>query len=167
MGLTEVILKLALIGGDPVLYILLLMSVISVAVIIERIIVIKKVEKTLLEYSPLELKLTLEKRLGILATFGNNAPFIGLFGTVLGVIKAFYDLGNSSEFGVKVVMQGISEALVATAMGLFVAIPSVIAYNYFVRKVKTLLLIYEFKKEYSSKWLIVLTPFDEIKENSL
>ena len=146
MGLTEIILKLALVGGDPVLYILLLMSVISVAVMIERFIVIRNVEKSLLDYSPLDLKLTLEKRLGVLATFGNNAPFIGLFGTVLGVIKAFYDLGNSTEFGVKVVMQGISEALVATAMGLFVAIPSVIAYNYFVRKIKVLLLIYEYKK---------------------
>ena len=146
MGLTEIILKLALVGGDPVLYILLLMSVISVAVMIERFIVIKNVEKSLLDYSPLDLKLTLEKRLGILATFGNNAPFIGLFGTVLGVIKAFYDLGNSTEFGVKVVMEGISEALVATAMGLFVAIPSVIAYNYFVRKIKVLLLTYEYKK---------------------
>ena len=147
MSLTEAILKIALIGGDPVLYILILMSVISVAVTIERFIIIKRVERELLKLSPLDLKLTLEKRLGILATFGNNAPFIGLFGTVLGVIKAFYDLGNSNEFGVKVVMQGISEALVATAMGLFVAIPSVIAYNYFVRKIKTLLLIYEYKKK--------------------
>ena len=146
MNLTEIILKLALIGEDPILYTLLIMSIISLAVIIERFIVIKNVEKKLLEFTPLDLKLTLEKRLGILATFGNNAPFIGLFGTVLGVIKAFYDLGNSSEFGVKVVMQGISEALVATAMGLFVAIPSVIAYNYFVRKIKTLLLIYEYEK---------------------
>ncbi len=146
MDITNLILKLALIGGDPVLYILLLMSVISIGVIIERIIVIKNVEKELLSYNPLDLKLTLEKRLGILATFGNNAPFIGLFGTVLGVIKAFYDLAVSSDFGIKVVMQGISEALVATAMGLFVAIPSVIAYNYFVRKIKTLLLIYEYEK---------------------
>ena len=146
MDITDFILKLALIGGDPVLYILILMSIISIGVIIERIIVIKNVEKELLNYNPLDLKLTLEKRLGILATFGNNAPFIGLFGTVLGVIKAFYDLGVSSDFGIKVVMQGISEALVATAMGLFVAIPSVIAYNYFVRKIKTLLLIYEYEK---------------------
>ena len=101
----------------------------------------------MLSYEPLQLKLSLEKRLGILATFGNNAPFIGLFGTVLGVMQAFHDLGKSSEFGVKVVMEGISEALVATALGLFVAIPSVIAYNYFVRKIKTILLIYEEKKK--------------------
>jgi biopolymer transport protein ExbB len=146
MNITETILKIALIGGDPVLYILILMSIITIAVVIERYLIIKKLQKNMLDYEPLELKLALEKRLGILATFGNNAPFIGLFGTVLGIIKAFHDLGTSTEFGVRVVMQGISEALVATAMGLFVAIPAVIAYNYFVRKVKTILLTYEQKK---------------------
>jgi len=147
LNLTETLLKLALIGEEPVLYLLILMSVISVAVIIERAMSIKMIEKNMLNYEPLALKLALEKRLGILATFGNNAPFIGLFGTVLGIMQAFHDLGNSSQFGVKVVMEGISEALVATAMGLFVAIPSVIAYNYFVRKIKTILLIYEEKKK--------------------
>lgn len=147
MDITKLLLNLALVGEKPVLYLLILMSIISVAVIIERFISIKKIEKNLLSYEPLKLKLSLEKRLGILATFGNNAPFIGLFGTVLGIMQAFHDLGQSSEFGVKVVMEGISEALVATAMGLFVAIPSVIAYNYFVRKIKTLLLIYEEKKK--------------------
>lgn len=146
MEITKLFLTLALVGGDPVIYILILMSIISVAVMIERFLAIKKIEKELLKYKPLDLKLSLEKRLGVLATFGNNAPFIGLFGTVLGIIKAFHDLGNTSDFGVKVVMSGISEALVATAMGLFVAIPSVIAYNYFVRKIKTLLLIYEYEK---------------------
>lgn len=147
MDITKLLLNLALVGEKPVLYLLILMSILSVAVIIERFISIKKIEKNLLSYEPLKLKLSLEKRLGILATFGNNAPFIGLFGTVLGIMQAFHDLGQSSEFGVKVVMEGISEALVATAMGLFVAIPSVIAYNYFVRKIKTLLLIYEEKKK--------------------
>ncbi|MGC9007387.1 MAG: MotA/TolQ/ExbB proton channel family protein [Sulfurihydrogenibium sp.] len=146
MNLTEVILKLALVGGDPILYILLVMSVITLAVIIERLMSYKFIEKNLDKYEPLELRLQLEKRLGILATFGNNAPFIGLFGTVLGVIKAFHHLGTSSEFGVRVVMTGISEALVATAMGLFVAIPAVIGYNYFVRKMRFLLMIYEEKR---------------------
>ncbi len=146
MDITKVLLKAALIGEKPVLYLLILMSIISLAVIIERAINIKRIEKNMLSYKPIELKLALEKRLGILATFGNNAPFIGLFGTVLGVMQAFHDLGNSPEFGVKVVMEGISEALVATALGLFVAIPSVMAYNYFVRKIKTIILIYEDKK---------------------
>lgn len=146
MDITQLFLKIALIGGDPVLYILIVMSIVMVAIVVERLITIRTIETNLTSYEPLTLKLLLEKRLGILATFGNNAPFIGLFGTVLGVIKAFHSLGTSTEFGVRVVMTGISEALVATAMGLFVAIPSVIAYNYFVRKIKTLLLIYEAKK---------------------
>ena len=146
MNITEFFLKLALIGETPVLYLLILMSVVGVAVVIERLIAIPKIEKNMMDYDSISLKLALEKRLGILATFGNNAPFIGLFGTVLGIIQAFHDLGRASEFGVRVVMEGISEALVATAMGLFVAIPSVIAYNYFVRRVKKILLIYEYKK---------------------
>ena len=76
-------------------------------------------------------------RLGILGTLGNNAPFIGLFGTVLGIIKAFADLAkNQGAAGRPVVMRGISEALVATAVGLLVAIPAVIAYNIFQGRVR-------------------------------
>ena len=83
-------------------------------------------------------RLRFEKYLMILGTMGNNAPFFGLFGTVLGIIKAFHDLGQagSNAAGATTVMSGISEALVATAMGLLVAIPAVIAYNYFAKKVK-------------------------------
>jgi biopolymer transport protein ExbB/TolQ len=80
----------------------------------------------------------LEKRLLVLGTLGNNAPFIGLFGTVLGFIRAFHYLAKTTG-GPEVVMQGLSEALVATAVGLCVAIPSVIAYNYFSKNVKDLL----------------------------
>lgn len=143
--ITKFLLKIALIGGDPVLYLLIVMSIISIAIMIERFLTYRYIEKRIEIFKEIELRIALDKRLGILATFGNNAPFIGLFGTVLGVIKAFNDLGASSEFGVKVVMEGISQALVSTAMGLFVAIPSVIAYNYFVRKMKFFLLINENK----------------------
>jgi len=75
----------------------------------------------------------LDRRLAFLGTLGNNAPFIGLFGTVLGIIRAFHDLSGDMQGGADVVMAGISEALIATAVGLFVAIPAVIAYNYFMR----------------------------------
>ncbi len=77
-----------------------------------------------------------EHYLIILGTLGNNAPFIGLFGTVLGIIKAFNDLSENTQGGAEVVMLGISEALVATAVGLMVAIPAVVAFNYFNRRVR-------------------------------
>jgi biopolymer transport protein ExbB/TolQ len=82
-----------------------------------------------------------ERYLSFLGTLGNNAPFIGLFGTVLGIIKAFHDLGAANVRGAAIqqtVMAGISEALVATAVGLAVAIPAVVAFNIFNRQLKTL-----------------------------
>jgi biopolymer transport protein ExbB len=79
-------------------------------------------------------RLEYERRLAFLGTLGNNAPFVGLFGTVLGVIRAFFDLArNPAATGSGAVMAGISEALVATAVGLFVALPAVVAYNLFQR----------------------------------
>jgi biopolymer transport protein ExbB len=88
----------------------------------------------------LEARYRLERRLWILGTLGNNAPFIGLFGTVLGVIKAFADLGAAAQAGPEVVMIGLSEALIATAVGLLVAIPAVIAFNYFMKRAGELLM---------------------------
>ena len=82
------------------------------------------------------LRTELERNLGVLGTLGNNAPFIGLFGTVLGIIKAFADLARNQGGGAGAVMSGISEALVATAVGLMVAIPAVIAFNFFQGKVR-------------------------------
>lgn len=87
-------------------------------------------------------RLVLERNLTILGTLGNNTPFIGLFGTVVGIIKAFKDLASASATGEMLkegqgaVMAGISEALIATGVGLLVAIPAVIAFNYFMRKVR-------------------------------
>jgi biopolymer transport protein ExbB len=81
-------------------------------------------------------KISWDKNLSVLATIGSNAPFIGLFGTVLGIIKAFHDLAHQAT-GAQVVTEGISEALVATAFGLLVAIPAVVAFNFFQRKVKS------------------------------
>ena len=92
----------------------------------------------LLEATRLRERLKLEKFLTILGTLGNTAPFIGLFGTVVGIIKAFRDLALSGAGGPAVVAKGIAEALVATAAGLAVAIPAVIIYNYYMRKVKTI-----------------------------
>jgi len=90
-------------------------------------------------------RMKLERRLAYLGTLGNNAPFIGLFGTVIGIIQAFEKLGEagkstaaaSSVAAPAEVMGSIAEALVATAIGLAVAIPAVAAYNYFQRLIKS------------------------------
>ena len=77
----------------------------------------------------------LERFTSIVGTLGSTAVYIGLFGTVLGIIRAFRDISVSGSGGLSVVINGISEALVCTAAGLCVAVPAVIAYNYFVKKV--------------------------------
>lgn len=80
-----------------------------------------------------------ERSLSYLGTVGSNAPFIGLLGTVIGVILAFAELGRNPKGGLEVVGPGISEALVATAVGLAVAIPAVAMYNYYQRLSRSVL----------------------------
>ena len=109
-----------------------------------------QIDRAVRSYLSLE-RSRLEQGLTVLATLGSNAPFIGLFGTVLGIIQAFAALGahqnNASD-----IMVGISEALIATAIGLFVAIPAVIAFNVFTRKLKVLFVRSEALKDlYLSK----------------
>jgi biopolymer transport protein ExbB len=78
----------------------------------------------------------LERFTGIVGTIGNTAVYIGLFGTVLGIIRAFHDIAAAGAGGMSIVIGGVAEALVCTATGLFVAIPAVIAFNYFAKKVE-------------------------------
>jgi len=74
---------------------------------------------------------------GFLATIGSTAPFIGLFGTVVGIINAFRSIAATGSGGMSVVSGGIAEALVSTALGIFVAIPAVVAFNYFTGKIES------------------------------
>jgi biopolymer transport protein TolQ len=78
----------------------------------------------------------LENHLSFLATVGSTSPYVGLFGTVWGIMTSFQALGNASQATVAMVAPGISEALIATAMGLFAAIPAVVAYNRFANRVE-------------------------------
>jgi biopolymer transport protein ExbB/TolQ len=80
-------------------------------------------------------KPALEKNLNILGTIASNAPYVGLLGTVMGIMKAFNDLATAPGQGNEVVMAGIAHALVSTAIGLAVAIPAVVAFNFFQKKV--------------------------------
>ncbi|MHB8172988.1 MAG: MotA/TolQ/ExbB proton channel family protein [Nitrospirota bacterium] len=88
-----------------------------------------------MEKAAMKETLHLEKNLGIIGTTGSVTPFVGLFGTVIGIIRAFHDLSLSSGGGPMVVANGIAEALVATASGLFVAVPAVIMFNYYTHRV--------------------------------
>ena len=186
MHLTERILGFTLLGSEWVLWVLIGLSVVSVAVMVERALFLagggdadalgrelggllkrgdikaarmalvgKRAPAAAVASVGLEnfdrgsdavseamagakarLRIDLERNLGILGTLGNNAPFIGLFGTVLGIIKAFADLSRNQAGGAGAVMSGISEALVATAVGLMVAIPAVMAFNFFQARVR-------------------------------
>ena len=182
--------EFALRGGDWVLYLLLVCSMVSVAVILERGWILFREATSLKRFAPrltkafaqaklqdvqeilgrsssswarillagleganrglnsaeewllagqIQERKILESRLLILGTLGNNAPFIGLFGTVLGIIKAFHDLARAGTGNPAIVMKGLSEALIATAAGILVAIPAVVAYNYFQKRVQDIL----------------------------
>jgi len=190
--ITELVVRLARTGaGEAVMWFTVFLSVISVAVMIERFIFFTthkdnvralaadlnklllakdytaaqklletckgfetRVLRAALEVAPLgkhaveELaasaskmeKLRFERGLAFLGTIGNNAPFVGLFGTVLEIISALYELGTQSggNVGAGAVMATLSQALAATAIGLLVALPAVAVYNFFNRKIKTL-----------------------------
>jgi len=190
MDLTKIMLNLALAGGSWVLGLLILLSIASVAVMLERFLIFRRgrfaegafiaalepllaagdwseaaekcecspgyepqillaglrqvhrggrAAEEAMEAERLRLGQLLEKRLGFLGTLGANAPFIGLFGTVLGIIHAFKDLALTEGGGGPAVMSGIAEALVATAVGLLVAIPAVMTYNLFHRRLHAIL----------------------------
>ena len=176
--------KQLIIAGGPVLFVLVALSIYSIALIWERWTVYQKtfkgmddlihkiygllragemkqitelcakartpagdiVQKVMAHYgTPLEKRelaekavewhvSRLSKSLTAIATIGSIAPFIGLFGTVIGVIRAFKDLSMYAGAGPSVVAMGIAEALINTAAGLFVAVPAIVAYNYFVHK---------------------------------
>ncbi len=183
---TEKLLSVSLIGTEWILILLIVISVISWAIIIERFLFLKQkqgnidklktdIEKIetfrgvtpvvnllgsdqsspafigkhvlthaekgggpLGEYLGLLLaqeKLVLDSRLMFLGTVVSIAPFVGLLGTVLGIIKAFHGLSLNKQAS-DLVMAGIAESLIATALGLFIAIPAAVAYNYFLRVIK-------------------------------
>jgi biopolymer transport protein ExbB len=100
--------------------------------------------------------LTLKRNLWALGTVGSSAPFVGLFGTVVGILKTFQSMSVAGTGGFKVVSQGIAAALVATAAGLMVAIYAVIAYNYFVSRVNGIAMQY---KLYCEEFLTALGEF--------
>ena len=185
--IVKYLLKVAMLGSAWVMYVLIMLSMASIAVMVERFLFFRKHGRggekladalcDLLEHGDREAaegllrrhpafeaevmlaslrwsrggpeglsagidgemtkrRRDLEAGMTLLGTLGNNAPFIGLFGTVIGVIVAFADLAEgSSKIQMDKVMGGIAEALIATGVGLFVAIPAVVAYNVYQKKI--------------------------------
>ncbi len=120
------------------------MSIIAVAIAVERHLVYKHIRiDDFSDKKSLELNLT--GRLHIIATIGSNAPYIGLLGTVLGIMLTFYTMGKEGFMDTSKIMVGLALALKATAVGLLVAIPSVTFYNFLLRKAKVLMMQWEMK----------------------
>jgi biopolymer transport protein ExbB len=121
---------------------LLVLSVIVVAVGLERFFFYRSIDP--MSFTKIQaLELELSKRLFVIASVAANAPYIGLLGTVLGIMLTFYDMGFDSSADAGKIMVGLALALRATAMGLVVALVSVVIYNALLRKAKVLMLQWE------------------------
>jgi biopolymer transport protein ExbB len=125
-----------------VIGLLIVMSFIAVAIGIERLLFYRSFRAE--DYSGRETaEIALTRKLHLIATIGSNAPYIGLLGTVLGIMLTFYRMGETGIVDTGSIMTGLALALKATAAGLVVAIPAVTAYNLLLRKAKEHLLLWE------------------------
>lgn len=125
-----------------VIGLLLVLSVWSVAVAVERWLFYRRVDLTQFPTQQL-CEMTLTKRLVVIGTVAANAPYIGLLGTVLGIMLTFHTMGTSGAIAVSTIMIGLSLALKATAVGLLVAIPCVVMNNVLRRRVSELMALYK------------------------
>lgn len=125
-----------------VIGLLVLMSITAIAITIERIRFYRDIKSE--DYPTMEMyEVILTKRLYIVASIGSNAPYVGLLGTVIGIMYTFYVMGEGSGTNVSMIMTGLALALKATAAGLLTAIPSTVLYNILLRRVNELLLMKE------------------------
>ncbi|MCL4432214.1 MAG: TonB-system energizer ExbB [Epsilonproteobacteria bacterium] len=125
-----------------VIGILVLMSLVSLWLFIERMMYFGNLRVSDYETKD-ELELDLGDNVSTIATIGSNAPYVGLLGTVLGIMITFYSLGDVGAVDPKKIMTGLALALKATALGLVVAIPSIIFYNILLRKMERILTHWE------------------------
>lgn len=127
-----------------VIAILIMMSVIAVSVAIERKMFYRRLELEAFSDKK-ELELALTRRLHFISTVGSNAPYIGLLGTVLGIMLTFSTIGARGLVDTGQIMSGLALALKATAIGLLVAIPAVVMYNFLLRAARELLMEWEIR----------------------
>ena len=127
-----------------VIGVLIMMSVLAVAVAVERKVFYRRVNLSSFR-DKRELELELTRKLHFISTVGSNAPYIGLLGTVLGIMLTFSTIGTKGLVDTGQIMTGLALALKATAVGLLVAIPSVVMYNFLLRAAKELILEWEIR----------------------
>lgn len=121
---------------------LFLLSIAAMAIAVERLLIFRRIRIEQFEDKK-TLELQLSNKLHIIASIGSNAPYIGLLGTVLGIMMIFYHMGTTGFMDTEAIMVGLALALKATAVGLLVAIPSIVIYNLLLRKVKVILTKWE------------------------
>jgi len=113
---------------------------------IERLLFYKEIDVRTFKTKE-ELEIALTNNINIISTFGSNAPYIGLLGTVFGIIITFYAMGQSDNLDVKIIMTSLALALKATAMGLLVAIPATVFYNHLARKIEVVLALWDINEK--------------------
>ncbi len=124
---------------------LILMSIVTLWLFIERMMFYKTTRIDDFENRD-ELELELTNNIGVISTIGSNAPYVGLLGTVLGIMITFYNMGDVSGIDPKKIMVGLAMALKATALGLLVAMPAIVTYTMLLRKIEKILTLYDIKK---------------------
>lgn len=125
---------------------LIFLSIIVLSLILERVYTFKKIDfLSYVDRRALEIDLT--KNLTLIATIGSNAPYVGLLGTVGGIMLTFIEIGQNDMVNTQAIMTGLALALKATALGLVVAIPAIVAYNLLLRKSEVLLLKWDVAHE--------------------
>jgi len=129
-----------------VIGLLIFMSFLSLWFYIERLLFFKNIKiDSFQEKQLLEIEIT--KHTSIISSNASNAPYIGLLGTVFGIIITFYTMGQTAEIDVKMIMSSLALALKATAMGLIVAIPSMFFYNHLARKIEVITALWEISQK--------------------
>ncbi len=133
-----------------VIGILILMSIVTLWLFIERLMFYKSVR--IEDYNHRDnLELDLTDNIGVISAIGSNAPYVGLLGTVVGIMITFYSMGDVGAVDAKKIMVGLALALKATAMGLIVAMPAIVAYTIVLRKVERILTRYDVAKDMAEK----------------
>jgi biopolymer transport protein ExbB len=133
-----------------VMGILIIMSIVTLWLFIERMMFYKSVHIEDYDHRD-NLEIDLTDNLGIISAIGSNAPYVGLLGTVVGIMITFYTMGDVGAVDAKKIMVGLALALKATAMGLVVAMPAIVAYTIVLRKVEKILTKYDVAQDKKGK----------------